>query len=38
MSSAAAGPQLPRVDFVEFTEAVRRLGLYWLITNQAPPV
>jgi two-component system response regulator len=25
------------VDFVEFTEAVRNLGLYWLLLNQSPP-
>jgi two-component system response regulator len=25
------------VDFVEFTEAVRQLGLYWLLTNTPPP-
>jgi two-component system response regulator len=25
------------VDFVQFTEAVRRLGLYWLVLNVAPP-
>jgi two-component system response regulator len=25
------------VDFVQFTEAVRRLGLYWLALNVAPP-
>jgi two-component system response regulator len=26
------------VDFVEFTEAARQLGLYWLLMNHAPPV
>jgi two-component system, response regulator len=25
------------VDFNEFTEAVRQLGLYWLVLNQPPP-
>jgi two-component system, response regulator len=25
------------VDFVQFTEAVRNLGLYWLVLNEAPP-
>lgn len=25
------------VDFVEFTEAVRQLGLYWLLVNMPPP-
>ena len=24
------------VDFVEFTEAARQLGLYWLLLNEAP--
>jgi two-component system response regulator len=25
------------VDFTEFVEAVKQLGLYWLIVNQPPP-
>ncbi len=25
------------VDFNQFTEAVRHLGMYWLLVNQAPP-
>jgi two-component system response regulator len=26
------------VDFDQFTEAVRQLGLYWLVLNQPPPM
>jgi two-component system response regulator len=26
------------VDFVQFLEAVRNLGLYWLLLNERPPV
>jgi two-component system, response regulator len=26
------------VDFVNFSEAVRYLGLYWLVLNEPPPV
>ncbi|HSH72846.1 MAG TPA: response regulator [Methylophilaceae bacterium] len=26
------------VDFEQFMEAVRQLGLYWLVTNEIPPV
>lgn len=26
------------VDFSQFTEAIRQLGLYWLVLNEAPPV
>ena len=25
------------VDFVQFTEAVRQLGVYWLVMNENPP-
>ncbi len=25
------------VDFIQFTEAIRQLNLYWLVLNQAPP-
>ena len=25
------------VDFLQFTESVRNLGLYWLVMNEAPP-
>lgn len=25
------------VDFAQFTEAIRQLGLYWLLLNQPPP-
>ena len=26
------------VDFDQFSESVRQLGLYWLVTNEPPPV
>ena len=26
------------VDFNQFVEAVRNLGLYWLVLNEAPPL
>jgi hypothetical protein len=26
------------VDFAEFAEAVRQLGLYWLLINESPPI
>ena len=25
------------VDFIQFSEAVRQLGIYWLLINQGPP-
>lgn len=25
------------VDFVQFVQAIRQLGLYWLVLNEAPP-
>jgi two-component system, response regulator len=25
------------IDYVQFTEAVRQLGLYWLVLNEPPP-
>ena len=26
------------VDFVQFTEAIKHLGLFWLLWNEAPPI
>jgi DNA-binding NarL/FixJ family response regulator len=26
------------VDFTQFAEAVRELGLFWLVLNEPPPV
>lgn len=26
------------VDFVQFTDAVQQLGLYWLLLNETPPI
>ena len=26
------------VDFVQFTEAIKQLGLYWLVLNESPPI
>jgi CheY-like chemotaxis protein len=26
------------VDFIQFSEAIRHLGMYWLLMNESPPV
>jgi len=26
------------VDFIQFTEAIKQLGLYWLVLNESPPI
>jgi len=26
------------VDFTEFVEAVNKLGMYWLVLNEPPPL
>lgn len=36
-SSGANGYVVKPVDFTQFSEAVRQLGLFWLLVNQSPP-
>jgi hypothetical protein len=26
------------VDFAQFADAIRQLGLYWLLVNEPPPI
>jgi two-component system, response regulator len=37
-SSGANSYVVKPVDFTQFAEAVRQLGMFWLVVNQAPPV